>query len=120
MILALAHAEAGEWEWLSSEVVDYEIAQIPDVARRLRVAALASSAHRTVELTDAVTRRAHEIEELGFHPMDALHLACAEAGRADVFLTTDDRLLRRARRRVALPHMRVANPLAWLQEQTDR
>ncbi|CCI31850.1 hypothetical protein MICAI_2180007 [Microcystis sp. T1-4] len=34
--------------------------------------------------------------QLGFKFYDALHLAFAEAGGADIFLTTDDRLLRKA------------------------
>jgi len=35
---------------------------------------------------------------LNFKYHDALHLAFAEAGGADVFLTTDDRLLRKAKK----------------------
>jgi predicted nucleic acid-binding protein len=60
--------------------------------------------------------RARELEALGFAGVDALHLACAEAGRADVFLTADDRLLQTAVRHAPLLHVRVANPLAWVQD----
>ena len=35
--------------------------------------------------------------------MDALHLAAAESGRADVLLTTDDRLLKRTARKLGNP-----------------
>jgi hypothetical protein len=45
-----------------------------------------------------------------------LHLACAESGSADVFLTTDDQLLRRAASCASLTRMRVENPLQWLEE----
>jgi hypothetical protein len=38
--------------------------------------------------------RAGFLEGLGFSTFDALHLACAESGAADVFLTTGDGLLR--------------------------
>jgi predicted nucleic acid-binding protein len=31
----------------------------------------------------------------GLQPLDALHVACAEAGRAAYFLTCDDRLVKR-------------------------
>jgi len=58
--------------------------------------------------------RAQELEKLGFHTIDALHLACAERGGADVFLTTDDRLLRLAVRVSEHLRIQVANPLAWL------
>src|SRR6516225_200168 len=41
--------------------------------------------------------RAAKLQDLGFSPFDALHLACAERAEVDVFLTTDDGLLSRAR-----------------------
>jgi hypothetical protein len=47
---------------------------------------------------------------------DALHLASAEQGRADVFLATDDGLLRRAGRHSQEIHVRVQNPVSWYQE----
>jgi hypothetical protein len=47
---------------------------------------------------------------------DALHLACAESGRADVFLTTDDRLLRKSAGYAKQLYVRVENPLVWLRE----
>ena len=52
---------------------------------------------------------------LGFDPFDALHPACAEQGQADVFLTTDDGLIRRARRTNEF-RTRVENPVSWYQE----
>ena len=48
--------------------------------------------------------------------VDALHLACAEQGAVDVFLTTDDRLLRRARRHAQMLRIRVENPVSWYKE----
>jgi predicted nucleic acid-binding protein len=42
--------------------------------------------------------RAEKLMELSFKFHDALHLAFAEVGDADVFLTTDDRLLRKAKK----------------------
>lgn len=42
--------------------------------------------------------RAAKLQDLGFSRFDALHLACAEHAEVDVFLTTDDGLLSRARR----------------------
>jgi predicted nucleic acid-binding protein len=50
------------------------------------------------------------------HDVAALYLACAEEGRADVFLTTDDNLVRRAGRRIDEIRTRVMNPVSWYQE----
>jgi predicted nucleic acid-binding protein len=53
---------------------------------------------------------------LGFKELDALHIACAESGDSDIFLTTDDDLLRRAKRNSVQLCVRVENPYTWLQE----
>lgn len=44
---------------------------------------------------DPIKSRALALEQTGFKALDALHLACAEAGGAEGFLTCDDRLIRR-------------------------
>lgn len=118
VLLILMHLESGEWEWIGSEVLDLEIEQTPDPERRLRVGLLTAHVHSSVLVEQAETERAERLEALGFHPYDALHLACAESGGTDVFLTTDAKLLRRASRRSREMHIRVANPLAWLTEVT--
>ena len=71
-------------------------------------------AHQNVSIGAIENIRDQELETLGFKWFDALHLACAESGKADVFLTTDDRLLRRANRVNAQLQVRVENPYIWL------
>lgn len=63
--------------------------------------------------------QAQEFETWGIAAYDALHLACAESGGADVLLTTDDRLLRKSAARATELHDRVANPLTWLRELSE-
>jgi predicted nucleic acid-binding protein len=75
-----------------------------------------SGAHGTVALTDVAISRAQELKALGFRTYDALHLACAEQATVDIFLTTDDRVLRIATRHPTQLQVRVANPLVWLLE----
>jgi predicted nucleic acid-binding protein len=75
-------------------------------------------AQMTVALTDAEVERAREIKAMGFLTYDALHLACAEQSGVDVFLTTDDRIIRVAMRHAEKLRIRVANPLDWLLEVT--
>ena len=60
--------------------------------------------------------RAALLEPPGFSAFDALRLACAEKGAVDVFLTTDDDLVRLARRHSRVLRMRVENPGSWYQE----
>ena len=63
-------------------------------------------------------RSALEKVQLGFKAYDALHIACAEAGNADILLTTDDRLLRKAASKRSMLQVRLQNPILWLLEVT--
>lgn len=117
VVLILQHILHDDWRWLSSEVINYEIGQMPDKVRELRINELLQSATDWVKLSDLDLARGQALELLGFSAYDALHLACAERGQADVFLTTDDRLMHLAKRNPDSLAIKVANPLAWLNEE---
>ncbi len=93
----LAKVENGDWEIVASEALAVEISETPDSARRKSTFAMLSSAGHMVRLDDAVEAAAVRLVSLGFKQMDGAHLASAIVGKADVFLTVDDALLRRAR-----------------------
>ena len=112
----LRMVRAGLATWVSSTVLNIEISRNPDPDRRHDAEELLSFANEVVVPQNSEADRAKRIEELGFSPFDALHLASAERGGADVFLTTDDDLLRRARRSLGLLHIRVENPVLWYEE----
>jgi predicted nucleic acid-binding protein len=116
VLLILGRCEAGVWQWLSSAVVEEEVDNTPSRERRSRVRSMLSGAQSTVALTATAVTRAKELQAMGFRIYDALHLACAEQAPVDVFLTTDDRVLRIATRHTAQLRVRVANPLDWLLE----
>lgn len=120
VLIILARLKTREWEWLGSSVLDLEIDQATDLTRRARIRLLVTAAHRVVSVQAAEAERGRELSALGIPAVDALHIACAESGGADVFLTTDDRLLRQAMRLTAQLRVRVENPLTWIKEQTDK
>jgi len=107
------------WEWLGSEVLDLEISKTPDRDRRVRVNLLKLGVTRRIPMEEAVVKRGQELETLGFKSYDALHVASAELGGADVMLTTDDKLLRAAERSVNHLKITIKNPLQWIQETLD-
>jgi predicted nucleic acid-binding protein len=117
IMLILKRFESVEWTWISSTVIDHEVDQTPDFERKRRVKTLLSLAHQVVLLTEEIIRRGDEIKQLGFGSYDALHIASAEAGEADVVLTTDDKLIRLAMRHLREIKVLVSNPLQWLQEE---
>jgi predicted nucleic acid-binding protein len=116
VVLILKRIRSGNWEWISSEVVDYEVGQTPNAERKHRVESLVRYAGRTVLIKKSLVKRASELKAIGFGTYDALHLACAEHSNADVFLTTDDKLLRLSHECSGILKVRVVNPLIWLKE----
>ncbi len=51
----------------------------------------------------------------GVGEYDALHVACAIKGDADIFVTTDDRLLKRLRQMVEITAMLPGEAIAFLE-----
>ena len=116
VLAIVGQCETTDWEWISSEVIETEISRIPDTERRRRVQTLASHSHRIVIIGQKEVERARELETWGIPAYDALHLACAESGEADVFLTTDDQLIRKSTAHAKQLKVLVDNPLAWAEE----
>ena len=108
----------GRATWVSSVVLEIEINRNPNLDRRHDVAALLSHADEVVVPNQDEATRAESLVRLGFGEFDALHLACAEGHTVDVFLTTDDGLLRRARRLGPALRIRAypGGPVSWYQE----
>ena len=115
VLTILRRVESGVWELAGSEMVDFETARMADSERGQRVRALAGLATVKLGLNPAIKARAQEWVERGIKPVDALHLACAENAALDVFLTTDDRLLR-AIARHGPARIPANNPLPWLND----
>jgi predicted nucleic acid-binding protein len=119
IILILKRFRSGTWEWISSEAVSFEVGQTPDEERRHRVESLIRYADYSVLIEAPIVKRASQIKGMGFNAYDAIHLACAEHCNADVFLTTDDKLLRLARVNSSHLKIKVHNPLIWLKEEIE-
>lgn len=118
VLTILFNCETGKWRLMNSEIIEYELSVIPDDERKEKVNAFINLACEKVKVDRKVKRRARELEKLGFKAYDALHLACAEIGGARIFLTTDDKLLNRAKRNVSKLNTAVENPVIWLMEVT--
>ena len=106
--------ETGNWSYFSSDILLDEILAMVNIDKREKVMLLYNSAVEHISLTDGIASRAKELGQFNIKPYDALHLASAEAGGADVFLTTDYRLIKAALK--AGVNITIKNPLIWLTE----
>lgn len=100
-----------------SAVLDFENAQHPLVDRRTEIGRWAQRAAITIPVNEEVSARAHELTAGGLRPLDAAHIACAEAAACDRFLTCDAQLFRRSRQ--VPPRLHVQNPIDYVKEQAD-
>jgi hypothetical protein len=98
------------WSW----VLTFENDKHPKPDRRDEIALWQGRSERSIGLTPELEERARQIERSGIHALDAAHLASAEIVEAEVFLTCDDAVLRRAQSLV--PALRVLDPVAYLTE----
>ena len=112
----ISQVHSGHLYWISSDVLVDEVEQNSDLDQRLQIKDLITNAHQTVSVGTSEISKGKQLETLGFKELDALHLACAESGSSDVFLTTDDKLLAKAKRDSSQLHVRVENPYMWFQE----
>lgn len=111
----LALCITGKLELVSSEALEYEAEQNPLSVRREHAKAILTQAHMRATIDEAAETRAKALVEMGIKPMDALHLALAEASHVDYFCTCDDRLLRKAQQISGL-QVKVVSPVDLIKE----
>jgi predicted nucleic acid-binding protein len=114
MLSILQRCEDREWSLLSSDAIRFEIARNTDSSKQEQLEATLSIAQTHLSSTPEIEASAQELIQLGFKLYDALHLAFAQSASVDIFLTTDDRLLRKAKQYPEVVTIPVENPVVWL------
>jgi len=99
---------------LWSFMIDYENSLNPYDDVRLEIEMAASLAGESVTPDESVLTAAKEFESKGIKPRDSMHLACALKGKAEYFLTCDDKLIKRA---TTLDiNIKIINPLRFIED----
>jgi len=91
-------ARDGRFHLVHSPAHDFENERNPREDRRLATRLWLDAATVSIAESGATIDRARVLSTFGFAPLDALHLAFAEASAARWFVTTDDKLLKVAAR----------------------
>ena len=110
----VTRCEKGEWTMIASGALDFELSLIPDEDLLTQIHAIYSVANVRVIISKDAEQRAEELQSQGLRT--SLHVALEEYCNADIFLTTDARLLKVASREKF--SVRVENPAIWLMEVT--
>ena len=113
ILTILSQCESG-WKLITSAALVEELDQTPDLERLKNVKTILAIAKIKVISSQIIEGRSTELQKLGFSGYDATHIASAERSQADIFLTTDDRLIKKAQCNTQLIHVDIDNPVQWL------
>lgn len=111
----LALCEFGQLDLVSSDALVFEAERNPHPARKRYSFAILAQAKLFVHTDEKVEERVRFLHSQGLKPLDALHLASAEAAQADFLCTCDDRFLKRARA-LGIPPTQAVSPLELIAE----
>jgi predicted nucleic acid-binding protein len=111
----ISFCDSGQAELVASEALIYEGEQNPLPIRQEHTRSVLAKSKSSVNISEKEKVRATTLLTFGIRPLDALHLALAEAANADYFCTCDDKLLRNAKRVKDLV-VKVINPVDLVQE----
>lgn len=114
IVTIIDRCENGGWELLISDVIMSEINMTPDIDRRAKVLLMCRPFSDIIKASPEIFSRAETLKKAGIKTYDAFHIASAELGGANVFLTTDRRLINASAR--ADIKILVSNPAVWLME----
>jgi len=102
------------WQLIMSEAIAAELEKMTNLEKLENIRDILQTASVFVTLDEDVDKRSQELEDLGFGLYDSFHIASAERGKADILLTTDDRLLKKANSYQDRLLVRLSNPVNWL------
>ncbi len=118
-VLALLRLiEESQIEWISSNILDFEIAYISDPIRNIMIQDILSLVSKTVQTTSTTKTLAEQIIQEGITALDAAHVAIAIEHKIDYFCTADDKLLKKIKKSAIVKSMRCLSPLELVEELT--
>jgi len=111
--------DRGTISYHSSDMAVVEIERMADLDKKKSVRALLPVPSHIHRLTTAMLDDAENLTSRGFGVADAVHRAASARLGVDASVTTDDRLVRRARKHATLVGVRVCGPIELLSELDD-
>jgi predicted nucleic acid-binding protein len=115
-------AEAGSFELVWSFMLDYENSLNPHEDRKEWVELSSRLCTHRIGPSPRILALARGLSKsTKIKPRDTLHLACAEAGKVDYFVTCDDDLIRKfqRRRQAAKFRVRAINPVEFIRKEGE-
>jgi len=101
----------GNIDLVWSSVNEFENNDNPSLEKRERIAVWKQIASEHCNLNETILNKALELERIGLHSKDALHVACAIFAKADFFISTDKKILNKD-----VTGIYLVNPITFVEE----
>lgn len=101
----------GTYQLIWSYILDYENSKNPFQERKEQIIKWKKYAVTDVEETQEIINTANLLNAKGLQKMDSLHIACANFAKADYFLTTDDKVIKRKN---VIADVIIADPIDFI------
>jgi len=98
-------------ELVWSYILEYENEQNPFIERREAIKEWKNLAVLDIEENEIILKRAKKLVTIGLKSKDALHIACAIEGKAEYFLTTDDKILKKGKH---IKEIKIIDPIEFI------
>ena len=99
-----------------SKILDYEISQMKNITKKDKIFDVYSSIQSNyIDTTNEIIDRAKELKKYNIKEKDALHIAYAEYGDLDYFITVD-KILINATSKVKDLKIKVISPIEFIME----
>ena len=98
-------------ELVWSYILEYENEQNPFIERKEAIKEWKKLAVIDIEENEIILNKAKELMKIGLKSKDALHIACAIEGKAEYFLSTDDKILKKGKH---IRKIKIIDPIEFI------
>jgi len=103
----------GTYQLIWSYILDYENSKNPFRERQEQIMKWKKYAITDIEENTDIIKTALLLNSKGLQKMDSLHIACAIFAKADYFLTTDDKVIKKAN---VITDLEISDPINFIKK----
>lgn len=101
--------------WKRSEVLDVELKEIKNIEKRVKIQNTYSHIPTQILYDKKVKSLLTKVNKFGFDLMDALHVCSAMIAKCEIFISTDDDLVKKGQHYSLELNLKFYNPLDFIE-----
>lgn len=105
--------QSGKFKLIWSYILDYENSRNPFKERKNLIGSWRKYALEDIQEAPLIIETAKALNQKNFSKIDSLHIACAISAKCEYFLTTDDKMLKKAS---LVDRINIDDPIGFIKE----